>query len=164
MRILAIDPGLRNLAFCMLDSHGRIVKMGREDIFQGREISVSGAYEAIAGWCDRNRELLDSADKVVIERQFCNEKFSLSACLLIVQTTLQANTHGKFVLVHAMSVKRHFGIPVGKHHFNKREATKRAMSMCQDIRELGGKVDDIADAFLLAKYQRYLSFSPQTDK
>ena len=157
MRVLGIDPGLRNLAFCVLDAKGEAVCTGKEDIFAGREITVDGTYDAIVGWCDRNAAMLDDADVVVIERQFCNSKFKLSACLLIMQTVLQTRSHGRCVLLHAMAVKRFYNTHAGKHAANKRAAVKRALVLVPELSLTKGKLDDIADALLLAKYHFFSS-------
>ena len=81
LKILAIDPGMRNLAFCYMEE-GRVLDVGRSDIFRGEKIAVANVFTAITAWCESRKELFDAADVVVVERQFCDSKVTLSACLI----------------------------------------------------------------------------------
>lgn len=159
MRVLAIDPGLRNLAFCVLDKQGDVEVLERVDIFAGRPIELSGVCDAMVRWVGEHRALLDSADTIVIERQFANRLAVLSACLLIVQTTVQAMYHAKVVLVPAISVKKRFKTAAGSYTENKKAAVAKARELAGSGKDRarfeaapGKKLDDIADSFLLAKF------------
>jgi hypothetical protein len=56
---------------------GNVLSVGRSDIFNGERITVTGVYAAIQRWCHDNKALIDRADVVVIERQFCDAKATL---------------------------------------------------------------------------------------
>ena len=152
MIVLAIDPGLRNLAWCVMDN-GVVKDIHRTDIFCGELIQGYSAFEAISAFCDRIEPLLTQADMVVIERQFVDNKIKLSWCLSIVQTVLQCRSYKKHMLVHAGTIKKFFRTHRGSHKLNKIAAVKRATKYAPDMfRLMGGKLDDLADAFLLAYY------------
>ena len=152
MLILAIDPGLRNLAWCLMEN-GTVKDLNKADIFGGEVIQSAHAFDAISGFCDRMAGVLEAADLVVIERQFIDGKIKLSSCLSVVQTVLQCRTYKKHVLVHAGTIKKVFGTHRESHKLNKLAAIERATEINPLVfKEMGGKVDDLADAFLLAQY------------
>ena len=75
-------------------------------------------------------------------------------CLSIVQTVLQCQSYKKHVLVHAATIKKVFSTHRGTHRLNKLAAIERATSLAPLLfSSLSGKVDDLADAFLLAWYR-----------
>ena len=152
MIILAIDPGLRNLAWCLTENN--VVRdMNKADIFCGNPIQTCDAYTAITSFCERMSVHFETADLVVIERQFVDNKIKLSSCLSIVQTVLQCWSHKKHVLVHAGTIKKIFATHRGSHKLNKLAAVERATALNPLLfNSLSGKVDDLADAFLLAWY------------
>ncbi len=156
--ILAIDPGMRNLAHCLMEG-GNVLSVGRSDIFNGERITVTGVYAAIQRWCHDNKALIDRADVVVIERQFCDAKATLSACLLVIQTVIQTHAHGKGLVVHAMTVKRAFGTCTGAHKTNKQASVEKVRNSYPAIAEVvksGGrgndKLDDMCDAVLMCQW------------
>ena len=157
MKILAIDPGLRNLALCVMDN-GMVEQIRRVDIFGGATIRSCDAFEAISSFCDRNQSLFDSVELVVIERQFFDSKIKLSTCLCIIQTVLQCRALKNHTLVHAATIKKCFGTHAHSHRTNKQAAVQKACEIDPLLfQETSGKLDDLADAYLLAVYaNRYL--------
>ena len=152
MIILAIDPGLRNLAWCLTEN-GVVKDINKADIFCGNAIQTCDAFHAISHFCDRMSIHFEAADLVVIERQFVDNKIKLSSCLSIVQTVLQCRSYGKHVLVHAATIKKVFSTHRGTHKLNKLAAVEQATALNPLLfNSLSGKVDDLADAFLLAWY------------
>ena len=152
MIILAIDPGLRNLAYCVMNN-GAVQEINKSDIFCGELIQSSNAFECISAFCDRMAPLFEAADLVVIERQFIDAKIKLSTCLSIVQTVLQCRSYKKHVLVHAGTIKKVFNTHRENHRLNKAAAVQRATEINPNLfTGVGGKLDDLADAFLLAHY------------
>lgn len=151
MKILAIDPGLRNLAWCMLND-GNIEEVSRADIFEGASVAVATCFECISKWCDDHQHLFDSADIVVIEKQFMDNKMRLSACLSTVQSVLQCRSYKKHILVHAGTIKKIYRTHRGTHKLNKQAAVEKATEISPYFRERAGKLDDMCDAFLLAYY------------
>lgn len=151
--VLAIDPGMRNLAYCMTDESGEIVAIGRDDIFQGKAIETPGCYDCIQAWCEYHDDMLKSATVVIIERQFVDRKVVLSSCLTTIQTVLMCRTQGKHILVHAMAIKRFFNTRADTHRGNKAASTQCATTMCPDLKTaVTGKLDDVADAYLMCQY------------
>ena len=152
MKVLAIDPGMRNLAWCYMSTTGEVHSIGRADIYEGSKIEIGPCYGNIHKWCDEHHEMLCDADIVLIEKQFCDRKVILSTCLNTIQTTLMCATHGKHVLVHAMTVKKFFGMQGGTHRLNKAASVAKATTLYPDITSTPGKLDDVADAYLLCKF------------
>ena len=152
MIILAIDPGLRNLAWCLMEN-GVVKDINRTDIFCGELIQSYTAFDAISAFCDRIDHIFQRADMVVIERQFVDNKIKLSSCLSIVQTVLQCRSYKRHMLVHAGTIKKFFRTHRGTHKLNKIAAVERATEYAPCMfGSMGGKLDDLADAFLLALY------------
>jgi Holliday junction resolvasome RuvABC endonuclease subunit len=158
MKVLAIDPGMRNLAFVFTDG-GLVCTARRVDIFDGLPINKDTCFHHINVWCAANANLFHEADVVVIEKQFMDGKVVLSSCLLIVQTVLQMWAREKCLLVHAMTVKKYYGTNRGSHPLNKRASVEMAKSLWPGLCEIKEKVDDIADAYLLAHFAAHNSFS-----
>lgn len=156
MKVLALDPGLRNLAFCLMDSKGEILEVGRSDIFQGKKIEISTACEYMCEWIDNHEALFDMADVVVIEKQFQDNKITLSSCLLIVQTLLhcKARQKSKVVILHAMTIKKFFNTAKATHRLNKAASVQCALGLSPSLRSMckDSKIDDICDAFLMCTY------------
>ena len=156
--ILAIDPGLRNLAWCAM-VNGAVQEMNRSDIFGGGSVNCNDTFAAISQWCDRHQYLFDAADVVVIEKQFIDTKLRLSSCLATVQSVLQCRSYKKHILVHAGTIKRVYAISRGNHRLNKLASVERAQGLNRELFESqSGKLDDMADAYLLAHYA-YTHFS-----
>jgi Holliday junction resolvasome RuvABC endonuclease subunit len=158
MKVLAIDPGMRNLAFVFTDG-GLVCTARRVDIFEGLPINKDTCFNHINVWCAANANLFHEADVVVIEKQFMDGKVVLSSCLLVVQTVLQMWAGEKCLLVHAMTVKKYYGTNRGSHPLNKRASIEMAKALWPGLCEIKEKVDDIADAFLLAHFAAHNSFS-----
>lgn len=154
MKILAIDPGMRNLAWCMFcTSKDEVLSIGRKDIFNGGKVAVAPCYMHITAWCDEYASMLQEADVVLIEKQFCDRKLILSTCLNTIMTVLMCRTHGRHYQVNAMSVKRYFDIRSRTHRLNKAASVKKAKQMYPDLASAGEvKLDDIADAYLISQY------------
>ncbi|MGA9041614.1 MAG: hypothetical protein WB421_13865 [Terriglobales bacterium] len=155
LRVFSIDPGLRNMAHCVMDN-GAVFDIGNTDIFGGDVIDASLVFEKISKWCDDHQKFFDSADIVVCEKQFCDTKFHLSTCLIVVQTVVQCRARTKFLAVHAMSVKRAYGTICRDHRRNKQKSIERVSSMNPALFQgVVGKIDDMSDAYLLAHFYTY---------
>jgi Holliday junction resolvasome RuvABC endonuclease subunit len=157
-RILAIDPGMRNMAHCFMVD-GALVDVGRADIFRGDKISVTGVYKAASDWCEAHKDMFDEADLVVVERQFCDSKVTLSACLIVIQTVVQCYARGKSLVVHAMTIKRAFNTITGAHKTNKQASVDKVRSSYPAIADVvqsgakgNDKLDDMCDAVLMCQW------------
>lgn len=151
MRLLGIDPGMRNLAFVAMEN-GKVENYGRIDIFGGTPIDRGTVYRRIDEWCVTMKSIFEWADLVVIEKQFVDRKVVLSECLIVIQTVLQERSVGKNIVVPAMSIKRYFDTYKGNHVANKKASVELVRTMWELDLTHNKKVDDLADAYLLALF------------
>jgi len=155
--VFAIDPGLRNLAYCVMDSNGEVVVLAKDDIFEGNEIVSCEVFCKIFAWCDSKKDMFDKCAYVVCEKQFMDAKINLSLSMLVVETVIHCFAKDKFVSVHAMSVKRAYSTNTGDYRGNKRKAVERVLNMCPSLFTpeyiaSNPKIDDMCDAYLLAHF------------
>lgn len=146
MKILGIDPGYRNFAYCLVNSHEwhRPEKWGRTELFSGPctdEKLVTGT----ASWCTRNAPMLEEADHIVIEYQ--KEK-----AMAIIATVIRAQYMHKTSWIHPATVGAFFHLP------RERAEKKKAAVVCSKANvghfpKCPGKADDMADAYLLAMHR-----------
>ena len=156
MKVLGIDPGLRNMAYCyMVD--GEIRTLERVDIFDGRDIVVKDTFDRAMKFMDDLSHIYNEADVVLVEKQFADNKLALSTCLIVIQTVIQCICRTKCVVVHALAIKRVYGTSMGEYRLNKQAAIRKAIEICPDIMSLfpKKKIDDVSDAFLLAHFGTY---------
>lgn len=159
MKIVSVDPGLRNMAFCVMQD-GQVVWLERVDLYPNEVIQPDCVFQKISAWCETHAELFASADVVVIERQFCNDKHRLSMCLMQIQTVLQCYSRNKHLLVHAATIKKRYGTQRCKHRQNKEAAVECVLRLYPEIQGYKGKIDDLCDAYLLAHYAS-TTYSPK---
>jgi Holliday junction resolvasome RuvABC endonuclease subunit len=130
-----------------------VKEINKVDIFCGHPIQTCDAFNCVSAFCDRMTHAFALADLVVIEKQFIDNKIKLSSCLSVVQTVLQCRSYQKNVLIHAATIKKVFQTHRGTHKMNKLAAVERATAINPILfNSLSGKMDDMADAFLLAWY------------
>jgi Holliday junction resolvasome RuvABC endonuclease subunit len=156
MKVLGIDPGLRNMAYCfMID--GKIDVVDRVDIFDGHEIVVKDTFDRVMKFMDSIENLTREADIVLVEKQFADNKLNLSTCLIVIQTVVQTLCRTKCVVVHALAIKRVYNTSMGEYRSNKQAAIKKAIEICPEIVAMfpKKKIDDVSDAFLLAHFGTY---------
>ncbi|MGA9042399.1 MAG: hypothetical protein WB421_17830 [Terriglobales bacterium] len=155
MRVLGIDPGMRNMAFCVLDD-GAVFDIGNTDLFHGKPIDPKDVCALACLWCEEHKAYIDSADVIVCEKQFMDSKIRLSACLIIIQTVIEVFSRSKFIPVHAMSVKRAYGTISTSHKKNKIKSIERVSAMNPELfAGVKGKIDDMSDAYLLAHFYTF---------
>ena len=153
MKVLGIDPGLRNMAFCfMVDGKPKI--LDRRDIFDGKEIVVKDTFDRVMKFMDDIQPIIDDADVVLVEKQFADNKLALSTCLIVIQTVVQTLCRTKCVVVHALAIKRVYGTSMGDYRQNKLAAIRKALELCPEVVSMfpKKKVDDVSDAFLLSHF------------
>lgn len=137
------------------------------DIFQGDEFAYDQLFSRLIKWTDDNLHLLLTCDILAIEKQhlggIANKTIShagsaVQSCVLqIIQTVLRmwAHAHNKpCVLVMPRDVKVCYGLKAnGCHRSNKKDVKEYVRTHHPDVIEgMSGKLDDICDVFLLAKY------------
>jgi hypothetical protein len=157
MNILAIDPGYKNLGWCVW--HNGDVKVERTDIFNGQDFHYDRVFFLIRQWCRNHDDLFKAADIVVIEKQWPGHHMGQISCVLqVIMTVLQMYAGEKHVLVNPNDVKRYFNTSMGSHRLNKDAAVKFVRENHSGVLRTYGsgrseKLDDICDALLLALFQ-----------
>ena len=117
---------------------------------------MTGVFKAASDWCEAHRDMFEEADLVVVERQFCDSKVTLSACLIVIQTVVQCYARGKSLVVHAMTIKRAFNTITGAHKTNKQASVEKVRtlypSISEAVRRKEDKLDDMCDAVLMCQW------------
>lgn len=145
--VIGIDMGYANLGVCILDTADLTIPTywANERIWFGRgKPTENELFWAMHAWCQRHIHLLYDADLIVLERQ-------MQARFKIMNTVIRTLHPRKTRVVSPNSVTSHFKFT------NKREIKKaQAVTKCRELFPAfewpGGKLDDMADAALLAKY------------
>ena len=146
MRVLAIDPGLKNLGFAYVVD-GKLRRFGVFNAVNRVEKKHQKNYSYIAHRFSKFK-IFQEADVVIVERQM-NQKMRCIATALVCF----AWPRGR--LVSPRSVKVHHGISMRNYRKNKAAAVELApsymsVSSRQTYRRLKHKKDDIADSVLMA--------------
>ena len=147
---VGIDPGTRNLAWCIIDEDKHTMETGVYDMGKGKHNEIDMAwhveelYYKLVGKCGR------MPTDVVIERQMMR-KYAL-VCQSIVQAFISHDGNIRVQIVSASSVKTHFGMPLAGHAANKKNAIVKA-------EHLTGKklTDHEADAYLTALFAVHMT-------
>jgi hypothetical protein len=157
MLIVAIDVGVKNLAYCAMRD-GQVLEWQNAPLLEPDErYKPSHLVMYVARWARRNSALLHSADRVVIERQMrCNMR--------IIEAALHALHYEKCSIVSACDVKDRFGLRMNNYRLNKKAAVAHVDLHLHTQRdeqwralfEVSSKKDDLADSYLMA-----LAFSEQ---
>lgn len=150
-RVLAIDMGTRNFAWCVVDNNNwkspiawycedLITRSGLNGKKPTRHDYVTMAYR----WVERNRQLIDTCDVVALERQ-------MRTPFIIMNATITALCYGRVQELHPVTVGNFWQLP--RDRLRKKPA---GVSVCQRNTERdfppGVKVDDLADAWMMAVY------------
>lgn len=150
--VVAIDVGYRNFAVCAVDTHhwDDPHHFVAEDLWPRRVDrkvvpTRDDCVEIALLWMQRNRALLQAADAIVLESQ-------MRVPFVIMNTVIQAAYFDKTHVVHPQTVGAFWRLP------RTRELKKAAgvrTALLNDVplvRANGGKLDDMADAWLMAVY------------
>lgn len=146
MKVLGIDIGYANLAYCMIDTryHLRPTHWHCERVyFGGGQPTEDQLIAAMMNWCDVNDEMLQSAHAIVLERQL-QDKFKLMNCVVQVRYFAKTFVRG------ACTVGARFGLPT-KRGPKKKAAVALVKKLFTGL-PVRDKDDDLADAALLALY------------
>jgi hypothetical protein len=152
VRVCAIDAGTRNFAYCFVDNlHWREpLRWTKEDLWREqpnrrRTPTKEDVVAITVAWCRRNAAALAECDYVVLENQ-------IRIPFIVMNTVIQALHYDKCVSVHPMTVGAYYGLP-------KTREAKKAAGIAVVVRNgvnfgvANGKIDDLADAWLMAVYQ-----------
>lgn len=145
-KVLAIDMGFANLAYCMVGSNARRAPLAWhcERIWDGQgKPTGDNLFWAIHNWVYAHRDLLIEADAIVLERQ-------MQARFKCMNTVVRTLYPFKTELVSPLTIQRLFKLPKGRDA-KKRDAVKQCAKLFDTpIPEIGFKKDDMADAALMA--------------
>ncbi len=150
MRVLGIDMGYANFAWCLIDTE---VSVTRPTHWVVERIWTKPArskkwkptndqlFEAMYSWCDQHDTLLRGVDAILLERQM-RDKF------IIMNTVIRTRYHGKIEMLHPSSVARTFHLRTGRDK-KKADAVKICEHNMEGLPKGKRKRDDMADAALM---------------
>tara|TARA_B100000073_G_scaffold300289_1_gene266658 strand:+ start:8499 stop:9008 length:510 start_codon:yes stop_codon:yes gene_type:complete len=157
MLILAIDVGIKNLALCAYDLEtNKIVFWDNKTLVpSGRYIpSLNVTY--VRDFVARYQHLFDNAAVLLVERQMrCNMR--------IIEAVFQTLFYDRCYIIHARSVKAHYGLSTRNYRLNKQKAVEWATAFVKANTQVfepiaantflcDAKQDDLADSLLLTMY------------
>ena len=152
-RVLGIDAGYKNFAYCELQE-------GIKRPFTWKNLALfEGVYDEeklFAGtmqWCLDNADLLESVDRIVLERQM-KMKFA------VINTVIRSLHYKKTIVVNPLTVGKHYGLPRTRSE-KKKAAVNYVSKLCAFPASATRKKDDLADSYLLAHYGFSIPFLTQ---
>lgn len=154
MLVIAIDVGIKNLAYCAVQScEGCPVQ-----IVAWQNVPLTtGTYQPcenvayVRAFAEKHSVLFALADRVVIERQ-------MRVNMRIIEALLQHTYFDKCTVVNARTVKGAFGLCKRNYRLNKQAAVEMVEGLMRDgdpwqrFYALARKKDDLADAYLMALF------------
>ena len=144
-RVLSVDIGERNFAFCAWSAARGFYDMQVVDLRQIKGDSATRMRTL------QERGVFDDCDVVLVERQM-RSKFKEMA------TAIRCFNWDKTILVAPQSVKRAFKTGTGKHATNKKAHVKTArgfLSAPQTVKfDAFRKKDDVADTIMQVMWYR----------
>jgi Poxvirus A22 protein len=150
-RVCAIDAGYRNFAYCIVDNNNwrKPLHWHKEDLWKPeagkrgvptKEDVVRITHE----WCRLHWKQLRECDCIVLENQ-------LRTPFIIMNTVIHALFFNRCSVVHPMTVAAFFKLP--KTRAEKKAASVVAVGAYAEIDTQLRKVDDLADAWLMAVWK-----------
>lgn len=148
MRVLAFDPGLKNLGFALVEN-GKLIRFGVMDVQKNVEKKQKKNYSYLMHRISRSH-MFRTADVIIVERQM-NQK------MRCIATALICFAWPRGILVSPRSIKIHHGISMRNYRKNKAASVQRAPEYMSKrsrarFRSLKHKRDDIADAVMMAMW------------
>lgn len=148
MRVLAFDPGLKNLGFALVEN-GKLIRFGVMDVQKNVEKKQQKNYSYLMHRISRSH-MFRTADVIIVERQM-NQK------MRCIATALICFAWPRGILVSPRSIKIHHGISMRNYRKNKAASVQRAPEYMSKrsrarFRNLKHKRDDIADAVMMAMW------------
>ncbi len=151
VRVCAIDAGYRNFAYCVVDNNNwrQPLVWNKVDLWAPaagkRGVPTKDDLVRITHeWCRSNWKLLRGCDCIILENQ-------LRVPFIIINTVIQALFFNKCSVVHPMTVAAFFKLP--KTRAEKKVAGVLTVGAYAQIDTQRGKVDDLADAWLMAVWK-----------
>lgn len=142
--MIGIDAGFANHACCALDyDWRRPVRWTNERIMEGK-YTEEKLWQATFKWCQANREMLEQASMIVLERQ-------IEAPFKMMNTMIRTLHPHTAVIVSPATVGKRFGL--SKTRKEKKEDAVNLVT--KNLIAYSGmpkskKKDDLADSYLLA--------------
>lgn len=154
MYAIAIDVGIKNLGLCVYDfTTSRVVHWDNVCLTSGR-YSPSLNVQYVRDFVSKYAAFFQRAHAVIIERQMrCNMR--------IIEAIFQTMCYDRCHVIHARSVKAHYGLSTKNYRMNKQKAIEWADAFvkanpfvfdCTDNFLQSSKRDDLADSLLLVMY------------
>ena len=144
MRVVSIDPGLRNFGYAIIDN-GSLVEFDSICIWDYVPKKKQSDYPYIARMLVEHTNIFDGAEVVLIERQ-------MQARMKMIACALRCFFWDKSRMISPLSVRKYFGISTGVYTQNKKaskEYVLRYLSPKQtETYNACKKRDDMADAIL----------------
>ncbi len=148
MRVVSIDPGLRNFGYAIVQDD-KLIDFDSICIWDLVPKKKRTDYPYIARVLVENTDIFRGADMVLIERQM-QSRMKMIAC------ALRCFFWDKSRMVAPLSVRKHFKISTGVYKENKKASIKLVPKFFNktqlDKFMSHKKKDDIADAVLMALY------------
>jgi len=145
MRVLGIDAGFANLAYCEVNSEDPThpIRWACVRIME-EKFSEEKFFKAAYDWVqsDMMKPIFEAVDRIVLERQM-TPKFA------IVNHIIRALYYHKTVEYNPQTVGSHFGL--ARDRATKKKDAIRIVSAVAAF-PVSKKKDDLADAYLLAIY------------
>lgn len=143
MRVLSIDPGTRNMGWCLWD--GQLIDFGVVDL---QEVCKGTDYPKKI-WALRETGFFERADIILVERQM-QSKMKMLAC------AIRCFFWEQTIMIAPQSVRRHFKTIMKKHSSNKKAHVAHARKYLHGTLaikfEKHKKKDDISDAIMQVLY------------
>ena len=148
-RVLAIDAGTRNFAYCLVDNNNckQPIAWEKVDLWQpkpGRRgvPTIEDIITVTHEWINANQLLFMGVDLIVLEKQ-------IRKPFIVQNTVINAIFYDRCIQVHPMTVAAYFGLP--KKREQKKLATV-ALVQRHCVLPPVAKPDDLADAWVMAMY------------
>ena len=160
MKLVVIDPGVKNFACIRYDNH-KITKCFLWDFSSGVDkLVIKKAGNFFSG--PEFQELVEDADKVIVERQYFRRVSKVPILIQRILGVLMFNIPvDKYYESNTGAIKKRLGISTGDYRRNKKaviEFARPVLIICNCLPH-GGKVDDIADCFAMGYYyQKFVSW------
>ena len=148
-KIMAIDAGLRNFAYCVVDTQNwreplvwNLVDLWPPHPGKHTKPSNQEILDVTMRWFRKNRQLFEDVDEVIFETQ-------IRKPFIVMNTVLQAMVFDKYKQVSPMTVGAFWKLPKTRDA-KKRAAIDLVARYAAIPRSYNAKQDDLADAWLLA--------------
>ncbi len=144
MRVVSIDPGLRNFGYAIIEN-GQLIDFDSICIWDYVPKKKRTDYPYIARMLVEHSNIFEGAEVILIERQ-------MQARMKMIACALRCFFWDKSHMIAPLSVRKYFGISMGVYKENKKaskEFVLKYLTPKQKEKYMGSKKrDDMADAIL----------------